>query len=114
MHFVVIREQGPGWDTSRGMREQDHWPEHVLFINGLADEGFLVLAGPVGAAGSGDGGSSALTGAVGDRVYRAMLIVSAGSEREVAARFENDPWTRFGQLETRSVEGWEILVGELA
>jgi uncharacterized protein YciI len=112
MHFVVTREQGPGWDTSRAMREQDQWPEHVLFINRLADEGFLVLGGPIGAVGSGDTGS-VLTGAVGDRVYRAMLIVSAGSEREVAARFETDPWTRFGQLQTRSIEGWEILVGEL-
>jgi uncharacterized protein YciI len=111
MHFVVIREQGPGWDTSRAMREQDHWPDHVTFINGLADEGFLALGGPIGSA---DDGAAALMGAVGDRVYRAMLIVNSGSAGEAASRFEEDPWTRFEQLSTSSIELWEVLVGELA
>ncbi len=98
MYFVVIREQGRAWDRSLGMREQEHWPEHVEFINGIEDEDFLLLGGPVG-----DGNP-----------YRAMLVVSAADAAEVAERLEHDPWTTAGVLETRSAEPWEVLVGELA
>ena len=95
--FAVIREQGPGWDTSRGMREQDKWPEHVDFINGIADEGFLLVAGPVGEG----------------NPYRAMLIVNAEDAAQAAARIEADPWTTAGVLETKAIDRWEVLVGEL-
>jgi len=98
VYFVVMREQGPGWDTARGMREQDLWPEHVEYVNAVAEEGFLLMAGPHG---------------VGDP-YRAMLVVSAASPEEAAARLEDDPWTTGGVLETRSVDRWDVLVGEFA
>jgi uncharacterized protein len=98
MYFAVIREQGARWDPSRAMREQDYWPEHVDFINGVADEGFLLLAGPLG-----DGNP-----------YRAMLIVNAEDEVEVSTRIEADPWTTAGVLETRAIDRWEVLVGEFA
>ena len=48
MFYVVMREQGPGWDGSHGMREQDLWPEHVDYVNAVAEEGFLLMAGPHG------------------------------------------------------------------
>ena len=80
------------------MRERDQWPEHVEFINRLADEGFLILAGPVG-----DGNP-----------HRAMLVIRAEDDRQAAARLEDDPWTTVGVLETKSVERWEVLVGEFA
>lgn len=80
------------------MREQEQWPEHVEFINGIADEGFLMVAGPFG-----DGNP-----------YRAMLVVSADDEVQAAARLEEDPWTTVGVLETKSVEPWNVLVGEFA
>jgi uncharacterized protein YciI len=80
------------------MREQQSWPEHVKFINGVADEGFLIVAGPVG-----DGSP-----------YRAMLVVSADDADQVAARLEDDPWTTVGVLETISIERWDVLVGEFA
>jgi uncharacterized protein YciI len=110
MHFAVTSEQGPKWDTSRAMRDQEHWSEHVDFINAVADEGFLVLGGPIGGRGSDDDP----TAPVGDaRLYRAMLIVNAPSEADVATRLEDDPRTVFGLLETRTIERWEVLVGEL-
>jgi uncharacterized protein len=96
MYFVAMREQGPGWDAARGMREQDLWLEHVEYINAIAEEGFLLMAGP-----HGDGDP-----------YRAMLVVSAASPQEVAASLEADPWTAGGVLETRSVDRWEVLIGE--
>jgi hypothetical protein len=43
MYFVVISQQGPSWDPSKTMRDQQLWTEHVAFINGLIDERFLVL-----------------------------------------------------------------------
>jgi uncharacterized protein YciI len=98
MYFAVIREQGPKWDASLAMREQGKWPEHVEFINRAADEGFLLLAGP-----HGDG-----------RPYRALLIVTAASEGEVSAHLDDDPWTTAGVLETRSIDRWDVLVGEFA
>jgi uncharacterized protein YciI len=111
MRFAVIREQGDGWDASRAMREQSHWPEHVEYINAAADDGFLVLAGPMGEAGS-DADPTASVGQ--DGVYRALLIVNGSSASEVAARLEEDPWTRSGVLETRAIHRWEVLVGGLA
>jgi hypothetical protein len=44
----------------------------------------------------------------------ASSVVSAASPEEAAARLEEDPWTTGGVLETRSVERWEVLVGEFA
>ena len=111
MHFAVIREQGPNWDVSRAMRDQEYWSEHATYVNGLVDEGFLVLAGPIG-----EGAVAAdPTSPVGDGgVYRALLIVEARTEREVTARLDEDPWTSSGVLETRTIFRWEILAGELA
>jgi uncharacterized protein YciI len=80
------------------MREQAKWPEHVTFINGAVDSGFLLLAGPLG-----DGDP-----------YRAMLIVTANSEEEVNLRLAEDPWTVAGVLETSSVDHWDVLVGEFS
>lgn len=98
MYFAVIREQGSRWDSSLPMREQDKWPEHVQFINSVADEGFLLMAGPVGSG----------------KPYRALLIVAGDSQDEVATRLDDDPWTTFGVLETTSVDRWDVLVGEFA
>jgi uncharacterized protein YciI len=84
MFYVVMREQGPGWDAARGMREQNLWPEHVDYVNAIAEERFLLMAGPHGEG----------------NPYRAMLVVSAASPEEAAARLEKDPWTTGGVLET--------------
>ena len=110
MHFAVIREQGSGWVVSRAMRDQQHWPEHVSYINGAADDGFLVLAGPIGENGS-DADPAAAVGE--ERVYRALLIVNAATAADVAKRLDEDPWTRARVLETKTIYRWEVLVGEL-
>jgi len=41
----MIRKGGPAWDPGRPLREQEEWDEHARFMDGLFDEGFLVLAG---------------------------------------------------------------------
>jgi uncharacterized protein YciI len=92
-HFVVTRKLGPAWDPSRSMREQERWDEHAAFMDALAEERFIVLGGPIG-----DGS-------------RTLLVVDAESEREIDARFVEDPWTPMGLLRIASIEPWQILLG---
>jgi uncharacterized protein len=93
--FVLIRERGPRWDYSRGMREQDAWDEHAAFMDGLADEGFIFLGGPLGD----------------DRV---LHVVVAGSENEILERLAADPWEPMKLLRNVSVERWHVLLGKTA
>ena len=88
--FVVIEVAGPSWDASRARREQEGWDEHAAFMDGLVEEDFVVLGGPIG-----DG-------------ERVMLVVEAEDEREVEARFAPDPWLPAGVLEIASIEPWTI------
>jgi len=92
-YFVVTRVPGPAWHAARGMREQERWDDHAAFMDGLAEEGFIVLGGPLG-----DGS-------------RFMHVVHAASAEEVAARFALDPWPE-DMLRLASVEPWEILLGK--
>jgi uncharacterized protein YciI len=95
VYFVVINEQGPAWDSSRSMRDQEKWTEHAAFVNALAEEGFIMFAGPLG----------------GRSNHRALLVVDAESESVVRARFAVDPWMQLGLLHITSVDPWEVLVG---
>jgi uncharacterized protein YciI len=90
--YVVRLERAGPWDWSRGMREQDGWDEHARFMNGLVEDGFIVLGGPL----------------EGDR--ETLHVVDAASEDEVRARFADDNWARNGMLRVKSVERWTILL----
>jgi uncharacterized protein YciI len=90
--YVVVREAGPPWDRARGMREQERWADHADFMDGLAEEGFIVLGGPLG-----DG-------------TRALHVVAAADEQEVEARFAPDLWTEMGLLRLASVDRWQVLL----
>ena len=94
--FAVIREAGRGW-ADGGIYEQPGVDEHAAFMNALADEDFLLLAGP-------------LAGTEHGRV-RVLLIVDAGDEDEIHRRLADDPWGRREQIRTISVEPWQLLVG---
>jgi uncharacterized protein len=91
LYLVRVRRGGP-WDWSRDMREQDQWDEHASFMNGLVDDGLIILGGPV------DGGRDA------------FHVVDAASEEELRARFAEDPWALSGMLTVTSVERWTILL----
>src|SRR6266540_3821404 len=47
-YFLVEIARGPAWDHSRRRREQAGWDGHVAFMDGLTEEGVVVLGGPVG------------------------------------------------------------------
>jgi uncharacterized protein YciI len=66
-------------------------------MNRLADEGFVLFAGP-------------LAGSERDRI-RVLLIAEAASETDIHRRLADDPWAGTQQVVTTSVEPWTLLVG---
>ena len=74
------------------MREQESWDEHAAFMDGLVDDGFILLGGPL----------------EGDR--QTLHIVAAPSEEAIRARLAEDPWARNGMLKPVSIERWTILL----
>ncbi len=84
------REAGPGWTDGKGAFEQPAVNDHAAFMNRLADQGFVLFAGP-------------LAGTEHDRI-RVLLIAEAASEADVNRRLADDPWVRTQRLVTTSVE----------
>ena len=66
-------------------------------MNALADEGFLLFAGPLAGTEQGE--------------VPVLLIFDAESEGEIRRRLADDPWTATQQLRAVSVEPWKLLVG---
>jgi uncharacterized protein YciI len=92
-YYLVERGKGPLWDHARRRREQDGWHEHAVFMDALADEGFIVLGGPIG---DGDGENT-------------MLVIEADSEETVRARLAEDPWPE-ELLTIESIRPWTVLL----
>ena len=90
--FIVRVERGGPWDWSKDMREQEQWTEHAHFMNGLVDDGLILLGGPL------EGGR--------DEFH----VVESPSEDALRARFAEDPWARNGMLTITNVERWTILL----
>jgi uncharacterized protein YciI len=95
-YFVVIREAGPGW-TDGGIAGQPAVNDHTGFMNALADEGFVLFAGPLAGTESGR--------------LRALLIVDAKTEDEIRRRLADDPWAHTDRLMITSIEPWNLIVG---
>lgn len=95
--FAVTREAGPGWTDGKGAFEQPAVNDHTAFMTTLADEGFVLFAGP-------------LAGSEHDRI-RVLLIADAGSETDIQRRLADDPWERTQRVVTTNVEPWNLLVG---
>jgi uncharacterized protein YciI len=89
-NFAVRLVHGPGWDRSRPIREQDGWDEHAAFMDGLVDDGFLILGGPVG-----DG-------------EQTLHVIEAPGENEIRTCLARDPWAAAGLLEIGSIEPWAL------
>jgi uncharacterized protein YciI len=88
--FLVIRSRsGPNWDASLPLEEQSDWAPHASFMDGLVDDGFVVLGGPLADE------------------RRVALAIEAESEEAVHARLAGDPWSET-HLQTEAVEPWTI------
>lgn len=72
-NFGVRLVHGPGWDPLRQIRDQDGWDEHAAFMDGLVEDGFIILGGPVG-----DG-------------EQTLHAVEAADEKEIRARLARNP-----------------------
>jgi hypothetical protein len=88
--FALTTSHGPGWDASRGIREQQAWDEHASFMDGLVDDGFVILGGPL------------------DDGQHTLLMVEATDEQQIVARMGEDPWARMGLLRIGALERWSI------
>ena len=89
MFHVVLLRSGPEWDPSRPLEEQSDWPAHAAFMDGLVDEGFIVLGGPLGDE------------------HRVVHAVEAESEEAIRARLASDPWSET-HLRVETIEPWTI------
>jgi uncharacterized protein YciI len=89
-HFAVRLVHGSGWDPSRQIRDQDGWAGHAAFMDGLVDDGFIILGGPVG-----DG-------------EQTLHAVEAADENEIRAHLAADPWAAAGLLRIGTIEPWAL------
>jgi uncharacterized protein YciI len=90
--FAVTLENGPDWNRAHGRREQEAWDEHAAFMDGLVDDGFIVIGGPIGEV----------------EGERTMHAIEAASEQEIRDRLAQDPWARMGLLRVAKIEPWTI------
>jgi len=74
------------------MREQEGWDEHARFMDGLVEDGFIVLGGPL------------------DGERQTLHVVAASSEEAVRGRLAEDSWAQNGMLQPKSIERWTILL----
>ena len=90
VNFAVRLVHGPGWDSSQPIRDQQGWTEHAAFMDGLVDDGFIIIGGPVG-----DG-------------EQTLHVVEAMDEDEVRARLAADPWAAAGLLQVGTIKPWAL------
>jgi hypothetical protein len=94
MFLVVLRRSGPVYDHSKPLEEQSGWLEHAAFMDGLVDDGFIVLGGVLG-----------------DEL-RTAHAVEAASEDEIRERLARDPWSGT-HLVVDSIDLWTIRLQRL-
>jgi len=95
-YYAMTREAGTAW-AEGAIAGQYAISEHHGFMSALAEEQFVLLAGPL--AGTEQGR------------LRVLLVVRADSEAEIRQRLADDPWAISGQLEITSIEPWNVFVG---
>ena len=94
MFLVILRRSGPDYDHSRPLEEQSSWLEHAAFMDGLVENGVIVLGGVLG-----------------DEV-RTAHAVEAASEEAVRETLARDPWSE-SHLVVDSIDPWTIRLQRL-
>jgi len=89
MFHVLVTRSGPSWRPERPLEEQSGWSDHAAFMDALAEEGFIVLGGPLGDE---------------RRVVHAVEAASEAAIRETLAR---DPWSET-HLRIEAIDEWAI------
>jgi YCII-related domain-containing protein len=94
--FAVIRAHGPAWQDSRPLESQADWAGHASFMNALANEGCVILGGPL------------------EGTSEVLLVMRATTSDEVRSRLAEDPWARKDLLRITRVAPWTLRLGSLA
>jgi hypothetical protein len=89
-YFAVTTVHGPQWDDSTPIRSQRAWEAHASFMDGLVNDGSIVLGGPL------------------DDGARTLLIVAALDETEARRYLAPDPWNKLDMLHVGKVQRWTI------
>ena len=89
MFLVVLHRSGPQYDPSRPLEEQSGWPAHAAFMDGLVQDGFIVLGGPL------------------SDEHRVVHAVEAESPEAVRTTLARDPWSGTHLL-VDAIEPWTI------
>ena len=87
--LVTVRRSGPNWDPSRTLEQQSGWTAHAAFMDGLVEDGFIILGGPLADE------------------HRVVHAVEAASEDAVRATFARDPWSET-HLRVDTIEPWTL------
>lgn len=90
--FAVFRTRGPAWREGEPLERRAEWGAHAKFMNALAQDGFVVLGGPL------------------DEV---LLIVRAESPEAIRARLAADPWSASDPLRIARLVPWTGRLGTL-
>jgi uncharacterized protein len=89
--LLVYLQHGGPWDWSKDLRDQALFNEHAQFVDGLVDEGFIILGGPL-------------------NERDVLLVVQREAEASVRSRFAADPWIENGMLTITAIRPWTILL----
>jgi hypothetical protein len=89
LFLVTLHRSGPSYDPTLALEQQSGWEEHSDFMDGLVDDGSVVLGGPLGDD------------------HRVVLAVEGESDDGVRRALAEDPWHP-SHLEIASVEAWTI------
>jgi uncharacterized protein YciI len=85
--LVVLRRSGPQWDPAQPLEQQSEFAAHASFVDGLVDEGVIVLGGPLADE------------------YRVVYAAQADTEQELRATLARDPWHET-HLELDTIDRW--------
>ena len=94
--FAVIRMRGGGWQQWVPLEQQRGWKAHAEFMDGLHEEGFVALGGPL------------------EGTPDVLLIVRANDEDEIVERLAADPWSEADMLRIGRIAPWTVRLGELS
>jgi hypothetical protein len=89
MFHVVLTRSGPEWKPALSLEEQSGWAEHASFMDGLVDQGVVVLGGPLADE------------------RRVVLAVEASSAEDIRSTLAGDPWHQT-HLAIDSIDLWTI------
>jgi uncharacterized protein YciI len=89
MFLVELHRSGPRWDSLVPLEQQSDFAAHATFMDGLVEEGFIVLGGPLADE------------------FRVVEAIEAESVEAVRATLARDPWNET-HLRIESITPWTI------